>query len=326
MIHKREFITLVGGAAAAWPLAARGQQRERVRRVAFLSVGADDVSNQTSAFRDALAKLGWVEGSNLHIEIRFSGDSDAETRKHAAELLALAPDVIVTRGGFATGVMQQLTQTIPIVTAGAGDLISSGVIKDMAHPEGNVTGVTNRVRSIEGKLLELLREAAPGLRRIAVLRPADSRASFVQEIDEFAQPLALKAVHIPYRTAVDVVRGVDAFAAEGGGGLLVSPPGLLTSANRRVFLQLAAQYRLPTVSQFREFAAEGWMISYGSDLVDQGRRAAFYVDRLLRGAKVSELPVELPAKFDLIINLKTAKALGLAIPIALLSQADEVIE
>jgi putative tryptophan/tyrosine transport system substrate-binding protein len=325
-MRRREFLTLLGGAAAAWPLAARAQQIERIRRVGLLSVGTEDIS-AIDAFREALAKLGWVEGRNLHVELRFSGDSEVETRRYAADLLALAPDVMVTRGGFPTRLLQQLTRTIPIVTAGAGDLIASGTVKDIAHPEGNVTGVTNRVDSIEGKLLALLKEAAPGMRRIAALYPSTIDSSrFVREIDRAAQALALLPVHISYRTAVDIVRGIDAFAAEGGGGLMVSPAALTTSANRQVFLQLAAQYRLPTVSQFREFAAEGWLISYGTDAMEISRRAAFYVDRLLRGAKVSELPVEFPSKFELVINLKTAKALGLTMPITVLAHADDVIE
>jgi putative ABC transport system substrate-binding protein len=324
-MKRREFISLLGGAAAAWPLAARSQQGERVRRVGLLSVGAEDIAGQTSAFRDALAKLGWVEGRNVHVELRFSGDSDADTRRYAAELLELAPDVIVTRGGFATFVMQQLTRTIPIVTAGAGDPIAAGLIKDMAHPEGNITGVTNRVTSIYGKLLELLKEAAPGVQRVAVVQPDRTVSAFAQ-IDDAARALALKVIYIPYRNAVDIVRGIDAFAAEPDGALMARAPALLTSSNRQVMLQLAAQYRLPTVSQFREFAAEGWLISYGNDLVEQGRRAAFYVDRLLRGAKVSDLPLEFPTRFDLVLNLKTAKALGLIIPPTLLAIADEVIE
>jgi len=325
-VKRRAFITLLGG-AAAWPLAARAQQGERMRRVGLLSVGAGDTAAQPSAFREALAKLGWVEGRNLHIELRFGGDSDVDIRRYAADLVKLAPDVIVTRGGSATLAMQQLTRTIPIVTAGAGDPIAAGLIKDMAHPEGNITGVTNRAASVNGKLLELLKEAAPGVRRVAILQPNEGNAaSFVAQIDGAARALALQAVHIPYRNAVDIVRGIDAFAAKPDGGLMARAPALLTSANRQVMLQLASQYRLPTVSQFREFAAEGWLISYGNDPVEQDRRAAFYVDRLLRGAKVSELPLEFPTKYELIINLKTAKALGLTIPITLLGRADEVIE
>jgi putative ABC transport system substrate-binding protein len=243
------------------------------------------------------------------------------------ELVNLAPDVIVTRGGVATLAVQQLTRAIPIVMAGAGDPIAAGLIKDMARPEGNTTGVTNRFNGINGKLLELLKEAAPSLRRVAVLMPAISgTGTFAAEVNGAARALALEAVYIPYRSAVDIVRGIDSFSAEPDGGLIARAPALLTSANRQVMLQLAAQYRLPTASQFREFAAEGWLISYGNDLAEQGRRAAFYVDRLLRGAKVSDLPIEYPTKFDLIINLKTAKALGLTIPITLLGSADEVIE
>jgi putative ABC transport system substrate-binding protein len=274
----------------------------------------------------------------LHIELRFSGDSDVDARRYAAELINFAPDVIVTRGGVATRVVQQMTRTIPIVTAEAGDLIASGLIKDMAHPDGNMTGVTNRFASINAKLLQLLKEAAPSVRRIAVLRPGlTSPASlygpsgrqetpFVSEVDQATRVLALQAVYIPYRNGVDIVRGIDAFAAEGAGGLMSNPAGMLTSANRQVMLQLASQYRLPTVSQFKELAPEGWLISYGNDLAEQGRHTATYVDRLLRGAKVSDLPFEFPTKFELIINLKTARALGLTIPITVLALADDVIE
>jgi putative DNA primase/helicase len=200
-LKRREFLTLIGGAAAAWPVAARAQQpSDRMRRVAFLSVGAEDVA-RTAAFRDGLAKFGWIEGRNLHIELRFSGDSDADTRRHASELVNLAPDVIVTRGGFATLVMKQLTRTIPIVMAGAGDPIAAGLLKDMAHPEGNITGVTNRVTSINGKMLELLKEAAPGVRRMAILQPDISGSgSFAAQIDEAARALAVQVVYIPYRS------------------------------------------------------------------------------------------------------------------------------
>jgi putative ABC transport system substrate-binding protein len=184
MMRRRQFITLLGG-AAAWPVVARAQQAaDRVRRVALLSVGADDVGAQTSGFRDALAKLGWVEGRNLHIDLRFGGDSDADIRRHAAELVNLVPDVIVTRGGAPTRVMKEFTQTVPIVMAGAGDPIAAGLIKDTAHPEGNITGVTNRFTSVTGKLVELLKEAAPDVRRVAVLHPDFSAAVFVASIDE----------------------------------------------------------------------------------------------------------------------------------------------
>jgi putative tryptophan/tyrosine transport system substrate-binding protein len=328
-MRRREFITLLSG-AAAWPLAARTQQAERVRRIGVLTGGAEnDQTNQTNtaAFREGLAKLGWAEDRNLRIDLRFGGDDPDRFRAYAAELGSLAPDVIVTNGGAATRAMQQQTQTVPIVFTGAGDTVEIGVVKSLSRPEGNVTGITNLFSSIGGKWLELLKGAVPRLERVAVtFNPQVSAAtSYISSIEEAARVLAVKAIKVPFSDAVDLVRALDAFAAEPNGGLIVLPPNP-TPANRGTILRLAAQHRLPTIYPNRTEAVEGGLLAYGSNPVDRLRRAASFVDRILRGAKVSELPVEFPTKFELVINLKTAKAIGLTIPEAFLLRADELIQ
>jgi len=277
-------------------------------------------------FREGLAKLGWVEGRNLRIDLRFGAADPAGTRASAAELASRDPDVIVTHGGASTRAMQQQTQTIPIVFASVADPVVSGIVKDLARPEGNTTGVTNLYVSIAGKWLELLKEAAPRVERVGLLyNPDEGSSSFFPSMEEAARVSGVQAISMPYRNAVDLVRAIDAFATEPNGGLIVVPPSP-TAADRRTINQLATQHRLPTLHLNRFLAAEGGLMSYGSDPVDVWRRVPFYVDRILRGAKVSELPVELPTKFQLVVNLKTAKAIGLTIPESFLLRADEVIE
>jgi putative ABC transport system substrate-binding protein len=330
-MNRRDLITLLGGAAML-PVAARAQQGERMRRVGVLAGNGAESDPQTqariSAFREKLAKLGWVEERNLRIELRFGGGDANRIGTYAAELVRLAPDVIVTQAAVATLAVQQQTRTIPIIIAGAGDVGASGMVNNLAHPEGNLTGVANVFASIGGKWVELLKEAAPGVRRIALVRSEDTGAggaANVPSIEEAARALAVPLVDIRYRSAVDIVRGIDAFAVEPDCGLIVAGPPP-TPANREAILQLVAQYRLPAIHGFREFAAEGGLMAYGSDIVDVWRRSSDFVDRILRGAKVSDLPVEFPTKFELVINLKAAKAIGLTIPESLLLRADEVIE
>jgi len=327
-MKRREFITLMGGTAIAWPLAARAQQLDPVRRVGVLSL-ATTITIPVLAFRKALAKLGWVEGHNLRMDLRFTGGDSDRIHAYAAELVSLAPDVIVTDGVVATRELQHQTSTIPIVVTGIGDPGTNRLVKDIAHPEGNTTGVTNAFASIGGKWLELLKQASPGLERVGLIYNPQliirDTGGFVPSIEEAARSFAVKVIKLPYRDAVDIVQQIDAFAAGSNGGLIVMPPAP-NAANRQTLLRLAVQHRLPSMYTERAFAAEGGLLSYASNLGDRWQRTASFVDRILRGAKVSDLPVEFPTKFELVVNLKTAKALGLTLPESFLVGADEVIE
>jgi putative tryptophan/tyrosine transport system substrate-binding protein len=265
----------------------------------------------------------------LRIDVRFGGNDPGRIRAYAAELVSLAPDAVVTQSALATRAVQQQTPTIPIVITGAGEV--NGLVKNIARPEGNTTGITNLFYSIGSKWLELLKQAAPNLERVGFLYNTQFSnqltaviGAYHASVEEAAGKLAVKTMNIPYRDAVDITAAIDAFAAEPNGSLIVSPPP--SGANREAIVRLAAQHRLPAIYQDRSFVAEGGLMSYGSDIADNFRRASYFVDRILRGAKVSELPVQYPTKFDLVINLKAAKALGLTIPETLLVAADEVIE
>jgi putative ABC transport system substrate-binding protein len=331
-MRRRDFITSVGGAVAAWPLAARAQQGERVRRIGIVLGGTDDqvAQMELTAFRQGLEGFGWIDGRNLRIDVRFGGGDPDRFRAYARELVGLAPEVIVTGSGAATRAVQQQTQTIPIVITGVGDPVTNGIVKSLARPEGNITGVTNLYLSIGGRWLQLLKEAAPEVERVGLVYnarvlPNDTSYGYFPTIDEAAGALAVQAIRIGYHDAVDLVHAIDEFATRPNGGLIVIPPAPI-AANREVVRRLAAQHRLPAIYHNKEYAAEGGLMAYGSDPVDQYRRASSFVDRILRGAKVSELPVEFPTKFELTINLKTAKAIGLTIPEGFLTRADELIE
>ena len=339
-MRRREFITLLGGAAAApsmlLPRAARAQQDGRVRRIAVLDgspstergpVGQADLA----AFREALTKLGWIEGRNLRIDLRAGVLDLNGFRAAAAELIGLAPDVIVTRSAQATRAMQQQTKSIPIIFSGVGgDPVTAGIVGSIARPEGNTTGFTNSFSSISGKWMELLKEAAPRIARVALIFNPESSPNFARgggygpAIEAAAPVLGVQLINTPVRDAVELVRAVDAFAGEQNVGLLWVPSPV--TFNRELLIRLAAQHRLPAIYDHRSWVTEGGLMSYGSNQTDLYRSAASYVDRILRGAKVSELPVQFPTKFELVINLKTAKAMGLAIPEAFLLRADEVIE
>jgi putative ABC transport system substrate-binding protein len=328
-VKRRDFITLLGGAAAAWPIMARAQQVRRIGALAIEPESDPGSRKGWAALREGLAKLGWIEGRNLRTEYRLgSGDLD-RIRSDAAELVGLALDVIVVSGGVAVRAVQRETQTIPIVFTQGGDPAATGLVRDIARPEGNTTGFSAVEPSIAGKWLALLKEAAPQVTRVAVLfNPEISQTglSYIASIEAAAPALMVEVMKAPVHDAVDIVRALDAFAAMPNGGLLVLPP-LPTGANLNAILRLAMQHRLPAVYPNGEpLAAAGGLISYGADTLDRYRRAASYVDRLLRGAKVADLPVQFPTKFDLAINLKTAKAIGLSLPPALLARADEVIE
>ena len=328
-IGRREFITALGG-AAAWPLAARAQQRERMRRIGWLSAGAenDPVSGPNRVvFQEALAKLGWIEGRNLRIERRFGADNSDLVRALAAELVGLAPDVIATVGGTATQAALRQTQTIPIVFVGGPDAVVGGLVQNIARPEGNITGFSSREPSIAGKCLELLKEAAPRVTRAAIILNPDAASgpSYISSIEAAVPALGVQAIKIPVRNAVDTVRAIDLFAAEPNGGIFVLPPPPATAILDAI-LQPTSQHRLPAIYTNHADAAAGGLLVYAADFVDISRRAATYVDRILSGAKVNELPVQFPTKYDLVVNLKTAKAIGLSIPESFLLRADEVVE
>jgi len=330
-MKRRHFITLLGGAAAAWPLAGRAQQVERVRRIGWL-IGRsekDPISQANrTAFQEALAKLGWIEGRNLRIDIRFAADDPDHIRAYAMEFVGLAPDVIVTSAAFATRAVQQQTQTIPIVFIGGGDPAAIGLVRNIERPEGNITGFSGPEPSIAGKYAELLKEAAPGVSRVAILFNAEiapAAPNYISLIEALAPALGIQAIKAPFRNAIDIVRAIDAFATEPNGGLVILPPPN-TTATRETIIPLAAQHRLPAMYPGLADAAAGGLLAYTTDTVDRHRHAATYVDRLLRGAKVADLPVQFPTKFELVINLKAATAIGLTIPEALLLRADKLIE
>jgi putative tryptophan/tyrosine transport system substrate-binding protein len=329
-VSRREFITLLGGAAVAWPLAARAQQSERKRRVGVLmGLSADDAEAQDriAAFVQGLQQLGWTDGRNLQIDYRRgAGDTDL-TRRYAAELVALAPDVILASGGTVVGALLQATRTVPIVFTQTPDPVAAGFVASLARPGGNATGFTTSEYGISGKWLELLKEIAPGVTRAAVLRDPTIPAGIGQfaSIQSVAQSFGVELSSVDMRDASEIERDVTAFARGSNRGLIVTSSGL-AAVHRQLIIELAARYRLPAIYSYRYFATSGGLISYGPDPIDQYRRAAGYVDRILKGEKAADLPVQAPTKYELAINLKTAKALGLTVPPTLLARADEVIE
>jgi len=329
-LRRREFVALLGGAAFAWPLAARAQQPDRMRRIGWLDQydeRAPEAQAIRKALREGLAALGWIESRNLKIDERFAAADLNRIRAYAAELVALAPEVLVTPSAVPTRALQRATQTIPIVFTGGGDPAANGLVSNIARPEGNTTGFSGGEVTTAGKRLELLKEAAPFVSHVLIVfKPevAPTAPNYIASIEAAARPLAVETVKLPFHDAVDLVRSIDAFAAPPNGGLLMLPPPLV--ADRITFLKLAIQHRLPAIYSARALAVEGGLIAYSSDLVDQSRRAASYVDRLLRGAKVADLPVQFPTKYQLVVNMKTASAIGLTIPEAFLLHADELIE
>jgi putative tryptophan/tyrosine transport system substrate-binding protein len=329
-VRRREFITLFGGAATAWPLAARAQRREKTRRIGVLmNLTAEDAEGQArlAAFLQGLQEAGWAVGRNVHIDIRW-GAGDAERyRTYAAELVALAPDVVLAAAGSTIPALLQATRAVPIVFAQTSDPVGAGFVESLAHPGGNVTGFTTAEYSMSGKYLELLKEIAPRVTRAAVLRDAVDPAGIGQwaAIQSMAPSLGVEVILVALRDADEIDRAITAFANGSNGGLIVtgSAPA---AVHRDLIIALAARHRLPAVYPYPFFASSGGLICYGPDTIDQYRRAASYVDRILKGEKPSELPVQAPVKYELAINLKTARALGLDVPPILLSRADEVIE
>jgi putative ABC transport system substrate-binding protein len=329
-VKRRDFITLLGGAAAAWPLAAPAQQRERMRLIGVLmTTAADDPEGQArvAAFLQGLQQLGWTDGSNVRIDTRWTGGNADDIRRHAAELAALAPDVILAPGSATVAPLLQATRTVPIVFVHVPDPVGAGFVDSLARPGGNATGFTFLEYATSAKWLELLKEIAPGVKRAAVIRdPAlTSGTGQFGAIQSAAPSLGVEVSPVNVRDAGEIERVVTAFARFSNGGLIVAA-GALASVHRELIITLAARHKLPAVYWQRYFVTGGGLISYGPDLVDQYRRAASYVDRILKGAKPADLPVQAPTKYELVINLKTAKALGLEVPPTLLSRADEVIE
>jgi len=328
-MQRREFITLLGGAAAAWPFAARAQQGEHVRRVGILlPAAADDAEFQTwvGVFLQALAQLGWTIGNNVRIDVRWATANAADIRRHAAELAALAPDVILASGSSTVGPMLQATRTVPVVFPTVVDPVGAGFVDSLARPGGNATGFLLYEYSLGGKWLELLKQIAPDVTRVAVLRDAaTSGTGQFGAIQAVAPSLKIEVSPVNLRDAGEIEAAVETFARAPNGGLILTGSGM-SILHHDLIITLAARHKLPAVYYERFFVAAGGLISYGPDRTDQFRKAAGYVDRILRGEKPADLPVQAPTKFQLVINLKTARALGLAIPSGVLARADEVIE
>ena len=324
---RREFITLLGGAAAAWPLAARAQQPERMRRIgALMYLAADDPDSPAlaAAFARGLQELGWIEGRNIQIDYRWGGGDLDRVRRYAAELVALAPDVILVTSGSALAALQNATRTVPIVFASVSDPVGAGYVASLARPGGNTTGFTLFEYSISGKWLELLKQLAPGMTRAAVIRDPSITSGTGQfaAIQAVAPPLGVELTPIDARDAGGIEHTIAGFT---GGGLIVtaSPSAFL---RRELIIAAVARHRLPAVYPIRLYVANGGLISYGPDEIEQHRRAASYIDRILKGERPADLAVQHPTKYDLVINLKTAKALGIEVPPSLLARADGVIE
>jgi len=328
-VKRRDFIALLGGAAATWPLAARAQQRERMRRIGVLmNLASDDAEGQArlAAFHQGLQQLGWTVGGNMQIDYRF-GEGDAERyRRSASELVALAPDVLVTTGAPAVEALQRTTRTVPIVFVTVTDPVGGGLVASLARPGGNTTGFTLSEYGVSGKWLELLKQIAPNVTRAAVLRdPVAVGIGQFAAIQAVAPSLQVELSPIDARDVAEIERAVTAFAKQPNGGLIVSASAF-TIIHRVLIITLAAKHELPAVYPYRFFVAGGGLISYGPDPRDQFRLAAGYVDRILKGEKPADLPVQDPTRFVTARNMKTAKALGLEVPSTLLARADEVIE
>jgi putative ABC transport system substrate-binding protein len=330
MMRRRAFITLLGGAAATWPLAARAQQPERMRRIGILMNRAPDSpegQDRLAAFHQGLQELGWGVGRNVRMETRWTEDNADQTVKHAAGLVALAPDIVLASGTLAVTALQHISRALPIVFASVADPVGAGIVDSLAHPGGNATGFMIYEYNLGAKWMELLKEIAPRVTRVAIIRNAANPAGVAQfaTLQNAAQSLGVQASPINVRDAREIERSVEAFARSPNGGLVVTQSASAT-VYRDVIIAAAARHKLPAVYALRYDATGGGLISYGPDIVDQFRQAAAYVDRVLKGAKPDELPVQNPTNYELVINLKTAKALGLTIPESFLLRTNEVIE
>jgi putative ABC transport system substrate-binding protein len=328
-IGRRNFLATLGG-AAAWPLAGRAQQRERMRRVGVLMhLAADDPEGQSrvAAFLQGLQEAGWAVGRNVNIDVRWAAGEADRFRRYAMEIVALTPDVILTSAPPSIRAMQQATRTVPIVFVLVPDAVGTGIVDSLSRPGGNTTGFTSTELGMPVKWLELLKDIAPKMTRAAVLRDAADATAIGQfgAVKGAAPSFGVEISPIGVANAEEIERGITAFAREPNGGLIVLPVPT-TVIHRTLIIELAARHRLPAVYNSRYWIAEGGLVSYGPDVLDQYRRTAGYVDRILRGTKPADLPVQAPTKYELVINLKTAKALGLDLPATVLARADEVIE
>jgi putative ABC transport system substrate-binding protein len=328
-MKRREFIALLGG-AAAWPLSARAQQPVQRRRVGvFMNLAADDPQSarEISAFVDALKLRGWTPGSNLQIEYRWgAGDHDLD-RKYAPELVAFAPDVLLVAGGTTVGILQQATRSIPIVFVEVTDPVNRGLVASLARPGGNITGFTQFEFSTAGKWLELLKQIVPNVRRAVVIRDPSETSGIGQfaAIQAMAPSLGVDVSPVDARDIGAIEQAMTSFARDPNGGMILTPTGS-ARGHRETIIALAARLKLPAVYPYRYYVADGGLISYGPDVTEQCRRAAEYVDRILRGEKAADLPVQAATKYAMVVNLKTAKTLGIDVPLALLALADELIE
>jgi putative ABC transport system substrate-binding protein len=329
-MRRREFVSLLGGAAAAWPLAARAQG-ERMRRIGVLIGGAGENDPETrrrlQALTQGLRELGWVEGRNIRFEHRYGGGDIERMRLHAREIVQAAPEVIVVQSNASMTALSQVNRTIPTVIAMAGDPVGAGLAESLARPGGNLTGFTTFEAEIGGKWLQILKEIAPAVKRALVLFDLNtsSNVRYLGTAQAAAAALGMTVSAAAIHDPSEIERTVDAFAQEPNGGLVVLPSAFVATHRERV-IALAARHHLPAVYGFRFFAASGGLVSYGVDTADLFRRAASYVDRILKGAKPADLPLQQPVKYELIVNLRTAEAIGLAIPESFLLRADEVIE
>ena len=329
-VRRRDFITLLGGAAATWPLVARAQQREQMKRIGILlPAAADDAEFQAwvGSFLQGLQQSGWTIGRNVQIDTRWATANAAAIRRHAAELVALAPDVILAHGSMSVGPSLEATHTVPIVFPVAADPVGAGFVNSLARPGGNATGFMNFEYGMGGKWLELLKEIAPGVTRAAVLRDTTNPTGIAMfgVIQAIAPSFRVEVTPINIRDVPEIERAIAAFGRSPNGGLVLTPSGSALR-HRDLIVALAARHKLPAVYFERSYVAVGGLVSYGADFVDLYRKAAGYVDRILSGEKPADLPVQAPTKNELVINLKTAKALGLTVPPSLLARADQVIE
>jgi putative ABC transport system substrate-binding protein len=330
-MRRRDFIKVVSGSVVTWPLAAGAQQPERLRRIGVLiSTREDDPDGQARAalLRQGLSELGWTEGRNIHIDYRWVGGDEARAKTNAAELVNQKPDVIVANSTLSLAAVRNETSTIPIVFVVVGDPIGQGFVSSFAHPGGNITGFTAFEFAIGAKWLELIKEIAPGLGRVAFIFNPEAgpfAEKFVQSIEPLAQSLGVRLMVTPTRDAREIDGALAGVSGEPKGGVIVSPDAF-TTANRRLIISQAARYRSPAIYPYRYFAIDGGLLSYGHNAKEPWRRAPTYVDKILKGTSPADLPIQQPTKFELVINLKTAKALGLTIPAQLLDRADELIE
>jgi len=328
-MKRRQFLSVLGGAVAAWPIAVRAQQPDRVRRIAVVMGVADNADGQArfAALKNGLKTLGWLDGVNVRFDVHYTAGVIDMARVAASEVIALAPDIIVANTNTVTMALKQQTRAIPIVFVQVQDPINSGIVESVAHPGGNITGFTSADFSFSAKLVEVLKEIAPRVVRLAILRDSSDPSGMAQVgvVQAAATSFGMELTPVDIRDADTIERGISSFARQANGGLIV-PATPFSTVHLETIIAVAARNKLPAIYPFRYFANSGGLISYGTDNLDLWQRSASYVDRILKGEKPADLPVQAPTKYELVINVKTAKALGLTVPPTLLTRADEVIE